>query len=122
VSQDKAMTTSTHSQPAETVSFIVYLPTRPEAREKMRKVLFDVVETMAKEPDFINTWVHEDLNDPNMIVNYETWACSREHFIEHHLKKPYRQAYEKALPELLSGERRLVFLKGIGAYPGKTPS
>lgn len=68
---------SHRNHPSETVSFIVYLPTRPEARERMRKMLFEVVGTMAKEPDFINTWVHEDLNDPDMIVNYETWACSR---------------------------------------------
>jgi quinol monooxygenase YgiN len=98
----------------------VYLPTKPEAREQMRKMLFDVLDNMAGEPDFINTWAHEDLNDPNTIVNYETWACSREYFIEHHLSKPYRQAYEAALPNLLSGERRIVFLKGIRAYPNRT--
>lgn len=107
------MTTPTGTTPSETVSFIVYLPTRPQARERMREMLFDVVRTMAREPDFINTWVHEDLDDPDTIVNYETWACSREHFIAHHLNKPYRLAYEKALPEMLSGERRIVFLKGI---------
>jgi quinol monooxygenase YgiN len=105
--------------PTETVSFIVYLPTRPEARGKMREMLSEVLGRMSQEPDFVHTWAHEDAGDPDLIVIYETWACSREDFIEHHLKKPYRQAYEKALPDMLSGERRIVFLKTIGAYPGQ---
>lgn len=101
----------------DTVSFIVYLPTRPEARERMRGMLTEVLDQMAQEPDFVNTWAHEDLDDPHLLVMYETWACSREHFIAHHLNKPYRQTYEAALPELLSGERRIVFLRQIAAYP-----
>lgn len=99
------------------VSFIVYLPTRPEQRERMRKMMFDVFKAMTAEPDFVHAWIHEDLNDPDMIVNYETWDCSREYFLEHHLKRPYRQAFEAAVPELLSSERRIVFLKTVRAYP-----
>lgn len=104
--------------PDESVSFVVYLPTRPEARQKMREMMFAVLDAMSKEPDFVHTWAHEDMNDADMLINYETWACSREVFIEKHLKKPYRQAYEAALPGLLSGERRIVFLKNLRAYPG----
>jgi quinol monooxygenase YgiN len=103
---------------SSTVSFVVYLPTRPEARERMRAMMFAVLDEMAKEPDFVRTWAHEDMDDPDLIVNYETWACSREYFIAHHLKKPYRAAYEAALPVLLSGERRIMFLTTIRAYPG----
>ena len=99
------------------VSFIVHLPTRPEAREEMRAMLFEVLDAMATEVDFVSTWAHEDLSDPDTIVLYETWACSREHFLAHHLAKPYRQAYEAVLPRLLSGERRIEFLKEIRAYP-----
>ena len=105
---------------SDTVSFIVHLPAKPEVRGQMRKMLFEVLDAMAKEPDFINTWVHEDLNDPDTLVLYENWACSREYFIEHHLNKPYRQAYEAALPDLLSRERRIEFLRGIRSYPGKS--
>ncbi|MES2151661.1 MAG: antibiotic biosynthesis monooxygenase [Pseudomonadota bacterium] len=101
----------------ELVSFTVRLPTRPEKRGQMRRMLFEVLDAMAREPDFINTWVHEDLDDADTLVLYETWACSREHFIAHHLVKPYRQAYEAALPELLSGGRSIQFLKGLRAYP-----
>jgi len=102
------------------VSFVVYLPTRPEARQRMRTMMFAVLDAMSREPDFVRTWSHVDMNDPDLIINYETWACTREYFIAHHLKKPYRQAYELALPDMLSGERKIVFMQQIGAYPGRS--
>ena len=105
---------------AGTVAFVVRLPARPEKREQMRAMLFDVVEAMAKEPDFINTWVHEDQAEPDTIVLYETWACSRETFLSRHLAKPYRQAYEAALPALLASERTITFLSELRAYPART--
>ncbi|SEB25993.1 putative quinol monooxygenase [Variovorax sp. YR216] len=108
---DPAASTSTAR-----VSFIVYLPVKPEARERMREMMFEVLEAMSAEPDFINTWAHEDLDDPNLIVNYETWACTREEFLSRHLAKPYRQPLEAALPELLSGPRRIVFLKPLRGF------
>ncbi|MNC83746.1 hypothetical protein D3C75_1378760 [compost metagenome] len=48
---------------------------------------------------------------------YETWNCSKEDFIARHLSKPYRQEYEKLLPELLASERRIEFLDVIESYP-----
>lgn len=97
----------------EQISFIVRLPTRPEKRDEMRAKLFHVVEAMSAEPDFINTWVHEDANAPDTLVLYETWACSGDDFMANHLAKPYRQAYEAALPELLSQPRSIDFLNPI---------
>lgn len=97
------------------ISFIVRLPTRPEKRDEMRSKLFAVLDRMAQEPDFINTWVHEDIDQPDTLVLYETWACSQEYFVSHHLKQAYRQEYEAALPQLLSKERSIEFLKPIRA-------
>ena len=102
---------------SDNVSFIVKLPTRPEKREQMRAMLFSITDSMAREPDFINAWVHEDLADPDTLVVYESWACSRDTFMAHHLAAPYRSAYEAALPELLSAPRTIDFLKIIRAYP-----
>jgi len=61
--------------------------------------------------------VHQLQDDPNTLVLYETWNCSKEDFITRHLSKPYRQAYEKRLPELLARERRIEFLEVIKSYP-----
>jgi len=95
------------------ISFIVRLPTRPEKRDEMRTRLFEVLHAMSAEPDFVNTSVHEDASAPDTLVLYETWACSRDYFMRHHLAKPYRQAYEAALPELLSQPRSIDFLNPI---------
>lgn len=97
----------------ERVSFVVYIPLKPEARERGRALILRVLQAMSSEPDFVRTWMHEDMADPNVIVNYETWACSREHFLQHHLQREYRLEYELALPEMLSGERRIVFLREL---------
>ncbi len=104
---------------SDTVSFVVTLSAKPEASVRMRELLFEVVNAMAKEPDFINTWVHEDLNDPNTVILYETWACSKEQFLAKHLSKPYRQAYEAVLQDLLAKPRTIDFMKIIAAYPGQ---
>lgn len=105
------------------VSFVVHLPSRAEKREEMRRMLFEVLDAMAEEPDFVCAWLHEQLDHPDTLVVYETWACTREQFIAHHLSKPYRQAYEAALPTLLSADRRIDFLKPIRDYPHRaTPA
>ena len=99
------------------VAFIVYLSAKPERFDETRERLLDVVYQMSAEPDFVNTWVHQLQDDPNTLVLYETWNCSKEDFITRHLSKPYRQAYEKRLPELLARERRIEFLEVIKSYP-----
>lgn len=105
---------------SESVAFVVRLTAKPETSARLRELLTHVVDTMSAEPDFINTWVHEDLNDPHTVILYETWACSREFFIEHHLQKSYRLAYEAVLPDLLAKERTIDFMKIIASYPGRT--
>lgn len=108
--------TNTSETIGDGVSFIVYLPFRPEVRDHARALLFKIIEEMSHEPDFVGTSVHEDMNDSNVIVNYETWSCSREHFITNHLTKAYRLAYEQSLPALLSGPRRIEFLRRLAVY------
>ncbi|CAN7387485.1 putative quinol monooxygenase [Pseudomonas sp. GL-B-26] len=102
---------------SDQVAFIVYLPAKPERFAEMKERLLDVVHQMSAEPDFVNTWVHQLQDDPNTLVLYETWNCSKDDFITRHLSKPYRQAYEQLLPQLLVRERRIEFLDVIKSYP-----
>ena len=99
------------------VAFIVHLTAKEGNLEKLKGLLFEVVHEMAAEPDFVNTWVHQAQDDPNTLVLYETWNCSKEYFISHHLGKAYRQEYEKLLPDLLARDRELEFLDIIKSYP-----
>ncbi|KQV10068.1 oxidoreductase [Pseudomonas sp. Root329] len=102
---------------SDQVAFIVYLPAKPERFAEMKERLLDVVHQMSAEPDFVNTWVHQLQDDPNTLVLYEIWNCSKDDFITRHLSKPYRQAYEQRLPQLLASERRIEFLDVIKSYP-----
>ncbi|SAK97965.1 Antibiotic biosynthesis monooxygenase [Caballeronia catudaia] len=101
---------------SDKTSFIVHLPGKPEHREELETKLIAVLDRMAEEPDFINTYLHRSADDPDTLVLYETWACSREHFQSHHLSAPYRREYEAALPVLLKRARTLEFLEPVRGY------
>jgi len=101
----------------EQVSFIVHLPFKPERTAQGRQMVMEIVRAMSHEPEFINTWVNEMQDEPDTLVLYETWACSRDDFIARQLPKPYRLAYEAQLPALLSGERQIVFLTPLAGFP-----
>lgn len=94
----------------ERTAFIVHLPGKPERREELETRLLEVLDAMSQEPDFISTYLHRSAEEPDTLVLYETWACSREYFLSHHLNRPYRKAYEAVLPELLTRWRTLEFL------------
>ena len=102
----------------EQVSFVVSLPMKPEHKARGRAMLMDVVTAMSEEPDFINTWVHEKQDDPDVVVLYETWACSKDEFIANHLSKHYRLSYEASLADILSDDRKIEFLNPLAAFPG----
>lgn len=101
---------------SENIAFVVHLPGKHEHRDELESSLLQVLEQMAKEPDFVNTYLHRSVEDPDTLVLYETWACSPAYFQTHHLSRPYRQAYEQALPRLLKRERTLEFLKPLRAF------
>ncbi|MFY0729008.1 putative quinol monooxygenase [Pseudomonas sp. NFX15] len=104
---------------SDQVAFVVYLPAKPERFAETKERLLDVVHQMSAEPDFVNTWVHQLQDEPNTLVLYETWNCSKQDFIARHLTKPYRLAYEQVLPALLASERRIEFLDVIESYPAR---
>lgn len=103
----------------DSVSFVVTLPGKPDTSARLREMLLQVIDAMSHEPDFVNAWVHRDLDDPHSFIVYETWNCSREFFLAHHLDKSYRLAYEAVLPDLLARPRTLEFMTVIASYPGK---
>ncbi|MBN3766115.1 antibiotic biosynthesis monooxygenase [Burkholderia sp. Ac-20365] len=103
----------------ETISFVVRLPGKPEARDELYSSLVKVLDAMSHEPDFVNTWLNRSTEDPDTLVLYETWACSAEYFVNHHLKKDYRLDYEDKLADMLKSERRIEWLEPIRAYERK---
>jgi quinol monooxygenase YgiN len=100
----------------QTLAFIVHLPVKHEHVETFRLDLLGVLDAMAGEADFVSTYLHQPADDPDSFVLYEVWSCSREHFLQHHLGKPYRQAFEAALAQRLRAERRIEFLDTVHSW------
>lgn len=100
----------------QTTAFIVRLPGKPEHAAELEQRLLPILDAMSREPDFLHTWLHRAADDPDTLVLYEVWACSREEFLARHLAKPYRQDYEAALPRLLRQPRTIEFLDPSRSY------
>lgn len=88
---------------------LVFLPVKAEAREEFRAKLAEMGEYIAKEPQFVSAAIHEDQDDPDTLVLYETWNAAPEELAEQ-LARPYRREYEASLGNLLKAERRIQFL------------
>ena len=55
---------------SQTISFIVHLPVKAEAREALYSSLVKVLDEMSNEPDFVNTYLHRSMGDPDTLVLY----------------------------------------------------
>ncbi|OAS21536.1 putative quinol monooxygenase [Paenibacillus oryzisoli] len=76
------------------------------------KPLFD---TMSKEPTFVNAIVHENVDNPDEVVFYEIWNCSKEVWLAEEESKSYRQGpYTRAAEFLLA--RELGFYTTLGEW------
>jgi quinol monooxygenase YgiN len=98
---------------APLLSFIVHLPARAGRLVELEAGVRQVLQAMSAEPDFVHCVLHRSQGAPGTLVVYETWRCSREHFLSTHLGRDYRAAFEGRLPELLEGERRVEFLDQV---------
>lgn len=79
------------------------------------KPLFD---TMSKEPTFVNGIVQENIDNPDEIVFYEIWNCSKETWLAEEETKAYRQGPYTRAAEFLLG-REMSFLSSVGEWGTK---
>ncbi|HEY9745767.1 MAG TPA: putative quinol monooxygenase [Oculatellaceae cyanobacterium] len=86
------------------VTYVITFSVIPTQRERFLKLLGDVLDAMRHEPMFVNAALHVDPENDNRFMLYETWRDHQD-VLEVQLKRPYRQAWHEALPELLEGER-----------------
>jgi quinol monooxygenase YgiN len=90
------------------LGFIVRFDFKPGWQEERKKQgLVDFIDTMIQEPTFVNFFRLEDRANPNRVVLYETWNCSKEYFLEVEMKRPYRETYERILPSLVRTPRKM---------------
>jgi quinol monooxygenase YgiN len=91
----------------EQIGFIVHFHLKPGCENQWLSLGPEVIHPMMKEPVFVNFFRLQSKTDPTRFVLYETWSCSKEHFLNVQMKLPYRQKYERLLPDLLVEPRRM---------------
>jgi len=99
------------------IALCVRFRIKPGRKEQFRRMLYDVVEAMKSEPEFVNTIAHEEPDHPDRMTLYETWRCTREAFMRDQMSKPYRADYEARLPEVLE-DRAIEIWTPVAAWSG----
>ena len=99
------------------VTFLVELEAKPDTRETFERLLLDVLRHVSAEKDFELCHVHRSQDNPNLYVLHETWSCTKDHFLEHYLKAPYKKEYEEAVPSLLARPMSIQFLDTVTSIP-----
>lgn len=110
------MTTTT-----DQIVILVRFKLKPNSKEAFFGILKPLFDTMSQEPTFVNSIVHEDLDNPDHVVFYEIWNCSRETWLAEEATKPYRNApFEQAGPMVI--ERTLNWLVSAGEWGSRLTS
>ena len=90
------------------LGFIVRFDFKPGwEQERKKRGYVDFIDTMIEEPTFVNFFRLQDQTNPNRMVLYETWNCSKEYFLGVEMKRSYRDLYEEILPSLVSTPREM---------------
>lgn len=91
---------------AAPVTYVIGFTLNPGREAEFMALLNPVLDAMRHEASFINAVLHRDEADPNRLMLYETWA-DHEEVVAVQIRRPYRQAYDDALPRLLARPREV---------------
>lgn len=86
------------------VTYVIHFELRPGQKERFMNLLGGVLEAMRGERTFIEAILHQDPENDHRFMLYETWADHQE-VLDVQVKRPYRQAWHAALPDLLAAPR-----------------
>jgi len=88
------------------VTYVIRFRIHPAQRNRFLSLLNDVLDAMRHEPMFHNAILHVDPENENHMMLYETWEDHND-VLNVQIKRPYREAWHAALPELLAEEREI---------------
>jgi quinol monooxygenase YgiN len=96
------------------VTYLIKFDVRPEKRELFLALLTGVLDAMRHEPMFHEAILHRDPDSQDRFMLYETWE-SHEDVLAVQLRRPYRQAWHDALPDLLRQPRDISIWQPLRA-------
>jgi quinol monooxygenase YgiN len=94
------------------VTYVIKFNVVPAQRERFLSLLNDVLDRMRSEETFREAVLHHGPESDCHFVLYETWA-DHDEVLAVQVKRPYRNAWHEALPELLVGERDIQIWRPI---------
>jgi quinol monooxygenase YgiN len=96
------------------VTYLIKFDVVPEQRDRFLALMNDLLDAMRSEPMFHRAILHQDPASANRFMLYETWE-SHEDVLKVQLKRPYREAWLQALPELLGKPRDISIWEPLRA-------
>jgi quinol monooxygenase YgiN len=94
------------------IVLLVKIALKPGKKGEFMERLREVDGLMKAEPNFINFTIHDNVENDDEVVVYETWRGTRETWLAEEYPRPYRKPYEDALGQLVV-ERSVAWLKPI---------
>jgi len=92
------------------VTYVIRFDVVPQQRFRFLSLLEGVLDAMRSEPMFHEAVLHADPASDCRFMLYETWE-DHEDVLNVQMKRPYRQAWHEALPELLEKNRDITIWK-----------
>ncbi|WP_346293702.1 putative quinol monooxygenase [Sphaerothrix gracilis] len=99
-----------------TTTIIVRFPVKPERAAEFQMAFSGLLNGLRQEPTFIEARVHQDLDDPNIVVFYETYREDRQSFLDRVPQKPWFKIFLDQLPDLLQRDRDVFWQERTEVY------
>jgi autoinducer 2-degrading protein len=96
------------------VTYVIKFKVVPDRHEEFLERLHHVLDAMKHEPMYHAAVLHRDPGSDNTFLLYETWE-SHEDVLNVQLRRPYRQEWHAALPQLLEAPREIGIWEPIKA-------
>ncbi|HEX3157630.1 MAG TPA: putative quinol monooxygenase [Gemmatimonadaceae bacterium] len=96
------------------VTYVIRFTVRPEQRSRFLALLDGVLDAMRHEPMFHEAILHQDPDDENHLMLYETWE-DHDDVLTVQLQRPYREAFHAALDEVLAAPRDITIWQPLRA-------
>jgi quinol monooxygenase YgiN len=96
------------------VTYLITFSVAKGQRRRFLELLEGVLDAMRGESMFVNATLHIDPENEDRYLLHETWRDHQD-VIDVQLKRPYREAWHKALPELLDRPREVSVWRPLRA-------
>ena len=94
------------------VTYLIRFDVKPRERLRFLQLLNGVLDAMRGEAMFRGAALAVDPADENRFLLHETWE-SHEDVLEVQVKRPYRDEWHAALPDLLASPREITVWQSL---------